>query len=253
MSSTLTLKKITNFNDMFQEGNSLWIINSSDLGGKRPKGNVIIVIKDADSQDVIITLPSSWVPVDLLSYTSMPNFAKSNAFRDNIRKGLITVLDDASAQQLMKLPQYAEELKRVKELTEGMTNSAQGGNGSLAGDTYTVNIGSPVAAPDLLEANGLTEQEQFRVQDMVKQINGIAGDMTLTQIRSLVEFLTTLPDRKSITTFAAAIANKNSNAFVYIDKVLAGIDDGQRFDVATLMALDQNSYNQSSGIDFNIN
>lgn len=252
MSTAVNLRKITNFNEMFKEGSPLWIINSSDLGGKRPKGNVIIVIKDADSQDITIVLPSSWIPVDLLSYTSLSNFAKSNLFRDNIRKGLITVVDDESAQMLMDMQQYAEESRRVRDLTEGMVNSAQGGTGALAGDTYTVNIGGSSTQPELLEANGLTEQEKFRVLDMVKQVNGITGDFTNAQIRSLAEFLTSLPDRKSVTSFAASLVDKNSNAFVYVDKVLEGIDDGQRVDVATLMALNQNSYRTSNEVDLKI-
>jgi hypothetical protein len=238
MTDMLTIKKVTSFATMFDNPKALWAVNSTDNGGKRPKGNVLMVIKDADGVDITITLPNSWIPIDLLSYTEASNFAKSNNFREAVRKGLITIIDEESAATLIALPQYKEEAARVKETVDGMSNAMET---SAESETMSLNVGSPSrAAPEV--AKGFTEMEAEEMQGIVNMLNTTVGDLAPAQIRKLCEYLISLPDRKAVTAFASSIRNKNSNAFVYIDKVTSALDDKEPVHINELLALNQNAY-----------
>lgn len=92
----------------------IWAINNSDENGTRPRGKLVISITGADNHAFTITLPPSWVPVNLLDSASADDLKRSTPLRQYVGRKLVILAKKSSVDQLVNLPAYPAEYERVK-------------------------------------------------------------------------------------------------------------------------------------------
>lgn len=222
---------------------SLWVLNTSDAGGTRRRGEVMLSVMDENSKEIVVLLPSTWMPLDLSSYTDTAHFEKSTNFRAYINNELITVITDESAQQLLKDPAAKPEAVRVKALMANNRNALgvplAGGEGS---ETIKVNTGltQPHAITKADEAavskEDMASGNTPAVQQLLGKLNKITHDRFGEVAPELINLLgnSTMDEVKAL---AAGINDHTSLAFQYIDIALDSMGRGEPVDVAAMSAM----------------
>lgn len=235
MSGSMEINVITNFAVMFKTAN-LWVVNISDKQGRQARGDIMLSVKDEQNQDITILLPSTWLPFDLCQWTAINNFEKSTTFRTYIRKGLLAVIDEATAKRILEISGAKEESLRVQELA----NQAGGAIGDIAqismGNTETrqlnTNAGASVitAADDADTGDGGFAGNTKRVQDMLTTINSSPLTEFANLQPSLVKFLAqcTLDEVKAL---ASGIDNSVHPSLRFIDVAMSELSNGNSLTV----------------------
>ncbi len=116
--------------------------NTSDAGGSRPKGELIIQVKTADDTNVLITLPPTWIPIDLTNFATLEDLNKCSALRSYVARQNVRLLKRASVEQLKKEPSYATEANRIRAKQERYNQSIAG----IESESVELNIGTVSAS-----------------------------------------------------------------------------------------------------------
>lgn len=227
----MEINVITNFAEMFK-GANLWVVNISDKGGRQARGDIMLSVKDEQGQDITILLPSTWLPFDLCQWTAISNFEKSTTLRTYIRKGLLAVIDENTAQRILSIDGSREESLRVQELA----NQAGGAIGDIAqismGKTTEkrqLNTNSTAsvmtAADDEQSGDAGFAGNTKRVQEMLVTINSTP----LTEFEPLKGTLASFLVRSTldeVKAFASGIDNAAHPCLKFIDVALTELGNG---------------------------
>lgn len=103
------IRKIAN------EDGSLWVINYTDQGRKRNRGNLHITFADESGVLTGLTVPNTWVPIDLSTYTSTKQLVKSHTFLETFRNSNLICISDAQAKNILSSPKAKEESEKIAE------------------------------------------------------------------------------------------------------------------------------------------
>lgn len=108
---------------------SVWVLNTTTSSPtmqrnidpetgkwKQERADVVIQINSAvgDERETVV-IPQSFLPVDVTEYASLRDLLESGSFRKALREGLITVIDEDSADELFNAPGADVERKRLRE------------------------------------------------------------------------------------------------------------------------------------------
>ena len=148
---TLTLNDIRHFDST----KSVWALNTTSSSPamrrnknpetgkwKQERADVIINVSSATvhGERETIVIPQSFLPVDLTEYASIRDLLECRAFLKSVREGLITIIDEESADELFNSEGAAEERQRLAEKQQRLRDI-----GSARGITNTevVNVSNP--------------------------------------------------------------------------------------------------------------
>lgn len=108
---------------------SVWVLNTTTSSPtmqrnidpetgkwKQERADVVIQVNSAvgDERETVV-IPQSFLPVDVTEYASLRDLLESGSFRKALREGLITVIDEDSADELFNAPGADVERKRLRE------------------------------------------------------------------------------------------------------------------------------------------
>lgn len=84
------------------------------------KDNMVILIdiRDATGKVNCITLPKTWIPIDIFDYVDKESIIKSTQLRSHIRSGILKLVDADDAEKILSTNEAADEAKRC-----GLRNS----------------------------------------------------------------------------------------------------------------------------------
>ena len=148
---TLTINDIRKFDST----DSVWVLNTTSTSPimrrnknpetgkwKQERADVVLNVNSATvhGERETIVIPQSFLPVDLTEYVSIRDLLECNAFRKSVREGLITIIDDDSADELFNTEGAAEERERLAEKQQRLRDI-----GSARGITNTevINVSNP--------------------------------------------------------------------------------------------------------------
>lgn len=92
---------------------------------KRDSMVILLDIRDDTGKTTCITLPKTWIPIDLLDYVDKDSLVKSIQLRSFLRSGVLALVDADDAEKILSTKEAAEEAKRCgiknfrSDLTEG--------------------------------------------------------------------------------------------------------------------------------------
>lgn len=236
MSKVIQIKTLSNSQQMFDPkynpSQRLWVVNTSDRGGKQRRGDVLFMVKDEDGSDIQILIPATWLPIDLTQFTNIGVFAKSTNFRTYVRNQLLVVISDETAEQLMKMPGAANERLKVDREIEMQRHAAKLSD-NIGGNTVKLGINSDgvqVTAREDSELQRLSSDDMHvgntpKARAILSKVaNATAADMEIIH-PDLVDFLITSTDQE-IKTVAAGLSSHTSPVFAYTDVALNAIAEG---------------------------
>ena len=83
---------------------------------KQERAVVVLQVNSASSNErEVVVIPQSFLPVDVTEYAPLHDLLECSAFRKSIREGLITIIDEDSADELFNTPGADVERKRLRE------------------------------------------------------------------------------------------------------------------------------------------
>lgn len=74
---------------------------------------VTMSIRAEDGTEILLTIPDTWIPVNLSRNISNEDLFRSNAFRDAVSKGMLFILDPDFAEDILSTPIATAEQERV--------------------------------------------------------------------------------------------------------------------------------------------
>ena len=160
----------------FDSTKSVWVINTTSSSPamrrnknpetgkwKQERADVVLTISSATihGERETVVIPQSFLPIDLTEYTSIRDILECRAFLRSVREGLLTIIDDESAEELFNTEGAAEERARLQEKQQRLREI-----GAAKGITNTevVNVSNPVEneykKSEVKAANELPEIEE---------------------------------------------------------------------------------------------
>lgn len=112
---SVTPLSLDEIRELITTGKSLWVINYTDHGRQRNRGVLQISAQDETGAPFAITVPNTWIPVNLAEYGNIAQLLKSQAFLDTIRKRDIVCISATEASALLSTPEAREEKQKVDQ------------------------------------------------------------------------------------------------------------------------------------------
>jgi hypothetical protein len=139
----------------FDSTKSVWVINTTSSSPamrrnknpetgkwKQERADVVLMISSVTihGERETVVVPQSFLPVDLTEYTSIRDLLECRSFLRAVREGLLTIIDDESAEELFNAEGAAEERARLQEKQQRLREI-----GAAKGITNTevVNVSNP--------------------------------------------------------------------------------------------------------------
>ena len=129
LKNTITLADCTN---KFP-GREIYVVNNSKavLGATT---KVVVNITSADGEDILVEIPSTWIPVKLTDYASAADICKSTKVRASLNKESIVIINPDYAEALLETPTARNEATSITRTTSLSTYGEL-----LGGKTYDKN------------------------------------------------------------------------------------------------------------------
>jgi len=105
----VSLRTIENDNKV----TSIWAINNTN-----PRGVINISMPDGLGGTTIMTIPITWIPVDLTTQATKESLLKSPSFRRLVTAGNIGLIDEEQADEIMSSDGAKEEATRVYSIVQ---------------------------------------------------------------------------------------------------------------------------------------
>ena len=90
------------------KSSSVWVKNNSN-----PKGNINMTMSDGMGNNIVVTVPVTWIPLDLTTQATKTGILSSPTFRRMLNMGLLILVPEAEASELMSDPKAQKEAQRV--------------------------------------------------------------------------------------------------------------------------------------------
>lgn len=124
--TTVQAKTYGSLDEAIKAGH-VWVFNNSaDEKVNRKKGILILQVKTSDGSKQTITIPNSWVPIDLTSFVTLDELKTCTNLRQYISRRILLALHPESVEQLKLSPDYDAEMNRVQKTIAGITGNVQG-------------------------------------------------------------------------------------------------------------------------------
>lgn len=101
-----------------QEKGPIWVLNSSNEIYQT--GADVFVTFTNNGQSQIMSIPRTWLPVEITQRFPRKVVVESPYFIDAISKGLLKVIDEATAKKMMGQPGAEKEKSRLKDIEEAV-------------------------------------------------------------------------------------------------------------------------------------
>lgn len=178
---------------------NIYVINTSS--GKT-RGSVVFNCHKQDGRNIdTITIPDTFLPIDLIDFVSKKQVLESSDFKNAVRKGLLTLIDVAEAKEIESQPGAKEERDRINDVYKNidLINSGAYGDGS---EVVTVHE----------TGNKSSNALNLRMQSILENADTSGEVVTMNSLRSIVNDLT-IKDLRHIRTFAKN--NRMRNLFEF--------------------------------------
>lgn len=87
---------------------SLWVLNNTN-----PKGNVNVTVPDGMGQNTVLTIPVTFIPIDLTTMSTKQAILSSPNFRKVITSKMLSIISDEKAQELLSSDKAQAEMDRI--------------------------------------------------------------------------------------------------------------------------------------------
>jgi hypothetical protein len=164
----------------------LYAINTSDINGLQPRGDVYITVRNGD-RDQMIKLYNTWIPIDLTAFAPRQTILNSPDFRQAMQRGRIQLVSNSVANDVLQSGEAADE-ERVLRIRENYSDpDAQAQQIQAAGLNNTVqaqNANRQLARGENLlvgvqpQVVGMMERESMTDRDVVTSLRTIASTLT---------------------------------------------------------------------------
>lgn len=108
MNAITTNKPVTIADLEASKSSSVWVKNNSN-----PKGNINMTMSDGMGNNIVVTVPVTWIPLDLTTQASKTGIVSSPTFRRMLSMGLLTLVSEAEALAIMSDAKAQKEAQRV--------------------------------------------------------------------------------------------------------------------------------------------
>lgn len=100
----LTLKEL----EQDKESTSVWVKNTTV-----PKGAINMSMPDGLGGTIILTVPVTWIPVDLTTQATKEHLVKSPSFRRMVTIGALSIVSEERAAEILREDDAKKEAARV--------------------------------------------------------------------------------------------------------------------------------------------
>lgn len=154
---------------------NLWVFNTSDRGGTKPKGDINIAFKKGDEDAVTVVIPVTFIPINLADHGDVSTIIESSSFISYVNKGMIRVINpDVDVQAIFNVDtMWQNERSRLMNFADGGFNE----------ETSQEEIGSNGVSPSVVGIMGRQMSERQRVA----QLSGIVDTMTARDLRYVLK------------------------------------------------------------------
>lgn len=174
---------IANLREQVREGKdmALWVLNTSDLEGRREHGTVIIEVQTKNGKATSIVIEKTWIPQDLTVFVNKADLVDSTSFLQEINKGIIRPISSAAAEKIMER-EDAQTVKTYLQLKrQGVTETA-------IPDSALLGSGAPRSPAQFTAEENANMQVQ---QIMGRDDDSFSPDMKLASLLNIQNELNT--------------------------------------------------------------
>lgn len=186
----------------------IWVLNTSAASEAEQSGEIHIGIpKQNGSKIDPLFIPQTWLPQELTLQIPRNQLLESSEFRQAINKQLLTLIDEASAQEILSQEGAEEEQSRLRELRRHIRAAGAAKTLTTSSTEITMLTGTEketVANPGAAEAAsdvaptltpGFTMfAERLRDMDDVNALNAIRSRRRFSR-KELQHLKSNLPDK----------------------------------------------------------
>lgn len=190
---TTTLREV-------EEANSktVFVVNTTK---KDKRGQVIFSVPKVNGVgDDAVTIPATWIPIELTEQVSKNQLFASSDFRKAVSRGLISLVDHKWATDVLKSREATEELERLQNQQEYHRN--------IMTATKTDDIA--IENPEGLHRQSVATADNNMVDDLGK-INGISMSVIHT-----MEILRESKDQKGTIATLRAMGELEAKDYKYV-------------------------------------
>ena len=165
----------------FKPHQSVWVLNNTKNAPimarnidpdthqlKQERADVMLVVNSVSGtgEKEVITIPQSFLPTDVTEYVALEDILNCRSFISALREGLITIIDESSAQELMNSEGASEERQRLRQLRQKVMSAGAARGITKATVTNTANPGdNDVSFDQNQHVQPLTEIEPTEEDD----------------------------------------------------------------------------------------
>lgn len=117
----MTTPRNIRFSDLENpELKEIWVLNKAQLIYNRPTA-VTQTLVASDGSTSPLTIPATWIPIEVTAYASKQALLSSEAFRRNVGNRLLYLISREEADRLLESPEALEEQNRLdREILRGL-------------------------------------------------------------------------------------------------------------------------------------
>lgn len=180
---------ITQISQVSHKGKPVWVLNKSH--GKE-RGPVIFNCPKTNGSGVdAVYVPNTFVPINLIELITWERLVESVPFRQAVSRGLLHIIDDMEAQEILAMDGAEEELERLR-LSEARYASVSSVEGVEVPDI--IGAGSMADAESGLPPHIMGILARIEEQGEVAVINSLrsyADEFTLGELKGIFGYAKT--------------------------------------------------------------
>lgn len=161
---------------------SLFVVNTSDRNRSQPKGIIVFTVTEADKNTVTITLPKTFIPLDVTSWASMDALRSSTEFRTLLRKGALVAVDSNEARKYLAMDVAQKEIVRLRQ--------DKGIGTATSSPKFNLNTGTMVTPDTPSSVTPAGNTIDMALVQLVEQFNNGGDDELLASELRLLKHLT---------------------------------------------------------------
>lgn len=103
------LRRLNNANEL----TSIYVLNHVDINNRRPSGQVLLTVARENGHTSIITIPETWIPIDISAQAPINMILESTDFTRLVHSKILRVISEEAAEQILKMKEAQEEAARI--------------------------------------------------------------------------------------------------------------------------------------------
>lgn len=168
----------------------IWVVNKT-AGENRSQ--IIFVIPTGQRQQELVQIPNTWIPVDLTEQVTKRQLMESTDFRRSLRNGLLDLISDEDAEEILATEDARAEMKRLRQAAKSHKRQSPQVNGNLpnmqppaansAPEEAPANMPSPAAQTIALQ---MAESTDMEIANTIRNLGSISDvDRSFLKDRSI--------------------------------------------------------------------